>query len=452
MSEFPYAEQIKKMGEKITKYNKYGLSSNPFPSKAIVTDWLMNIEEVLAKFSWEIRKKEILELHDKLIEEAYYSQKSTNAWLQGDIGVGKSSILIYMWRELQTHRSDVVTLYSELGSGFSHVFERVVSQLGYPFFSDLILRLAASVVQKNADIFLEKDDPILKELELDKTAIKKYLGFTSETVEAPEKEEIRIDLDQLSNVLQTELNQLGVTTKLRECLVKMLKDPYAGYNELFSKISSLNRRKALAELFRVFKYAGYRMSYLFIDQLDFMWRNVYKTAQQNKIVQELRQFANETLGYLSIATTTYPDLTPVFASQYPHLTAALPVSKRRIIHVDPLDAQQAKTMTTKYLESVKTSNSIPGLYPFSEQAIDFICEQKGGIPRDILVDLHDILDYAIEQCVKIIDVDFVKKYYELVEEEEKGAPKPPPEKITKKKATAKVPQAKVKFEDITKTK
>jgi hypothetical protein len=348
-----------------------------------------------------------------------------------------------MWRELQSNRSDVVTLYSEMMGGFPQIFERVISQLGYSFFSELILRLATSVVLKNSEIFLEKDDPIIKELELDKTAIKKYLGQPPE-----EEEEKGIDVDRVADVLRTELNQLGVTTKLRDCVVKMLIDPYTGYNDLFTKISSTTKRKALAELFRVLNFAGFRMSYLFIDQLDFMFRNVYKTMQKNKVVQELRQFANETLGYVSIATTTYPDLTPIFVSQYPHLTAALPITKMRIITVDRLNSQQAKTMTAKYLETVKTSDSIPGLYPFSEQAIDFVRDQKDGLPRDMLVEFHDLLDYAIEQNAKIIDIDFVKKYYEEIAEEKKEVE--PTEEVveTKTKKTA----VKVKFGDITDTK
>lgn len=439
-----YAEQVKKLGEKVTKYRKYGLSNNPFPTKAILADWVPNIDEILSTFCWEIRKDEILEIHDKLIEEAYYSGKSTNVWLQGDVGVGKSSIMIYMWKEIQKHRPDVVALYSELGTGFAYVYERVISQLGLNFFSDLVLKLAAAVVLKNPDLVLE-DEAILEELKKDPLSIEKYIRGGQEEAG---KEETKIDVDQLTGVLQTELNQLGVTTKLRDCLVKMLEDPYEGYNALF-KIASTQRRKALSELFRVFKFAGYRMSYLFLDQLDFMWRNVYKKTQQDKIVQEIRQFANETLGHLSIATTTYPDLTPLFESQYPHLKASLPITKRKIVEIKPLDAQEAKTMTTKYLEKVKTSESIPGVYPFTEQAIDFICEYRMGLPRDILIDLHDILDEAVEKCVKIIDVDFVKKFYEV--QEKSGEVSPVPTKgVTEKEA--KKSRVEVKFEDITKTK
>lgn len=441
-----YAEQVKKLGEKVTKYSKYGLSDNPFPTKAIFSDWAPNIDEILSTFCWEIRKDEILEIHDKLIEEAYYNQKSTNVWLQGEVGVGKSSILIYMWKELQKHRPDVVALYSELGGGFAYVYERVIAQLGYNFFRDLVLKLAATVVLKNPDLFLEKDDPLLEELKKDPLSIEKYIrgGETEEAVE----EETKIDVDQVTNVLQTELNQVGVTTKLRDCLVKMLKDPYEGYNALF-KIASTQRRKALAELFRVFKFAGYRMSYMFLDQLDFMWRNVYKKTQQDKIVQEIRQFANETLGHLSIATTTYPDLTPTFVSQYPHLKASLPITKRKIVEIKPLDAQEAKIMTAKYLEKVKTSESIPGVYPFTEQAIEFICEYRTGLPRDMLVDLHDILDEAVEKCVKLIDVDFVKKFYEVQEKISEISPVPSRGTAEKEVKKARV---EVKFEDITKTK
>jgi hypothetical protein len=105
-------------------------------------------------------------------------------------------------------------------------------------------------------------------------------------------------------------------------------------------------------------------------------------------------------------------------------------------------------MTTKYLEKVKTNESIPGLYPFTEQAIDFICEYRGGLPRDMLVDLHDILDEAVEQCVKIIDVDFVKKYYEVQEKEREK--RPVPSKGTAEEKVKK-PRIEVKFEDITKT-
>jgi len=435
-----YGERVKELGAKVVKYRKYGLSDNPFPPKAVVTDAVPNISETLSKFCWEIRNNEILDIHNKLIEPAYGNQQSTNIWLEGDIGVGKSSILIYMWKELEAHRSDVVTAYSELGTGFPHVFDRVVTHLGQPFFGELALKAAGRVVCENSKVFFEKkDDPTLKEIEADKTALKKYL---SASPSKSNEEKKMLNTNQVANVFTTKLNELGVTTKLRDCVVEMLSDPFEGYNDLF-RISGVTKRKALSELFRVLRYADFRMVYLFIDQLDFMWRNVYKKQQQDRMVSELRQFANDTLGYVSIAATTYPDLTPQFVSQYPQLITSLPITRTRIVHVLPLTSDQAKTMTKKYLETVKTSESVPGLYPFTEQSIEYVCEMKNGSTRDILVDLHDILDEAVKECVKTVDIDFVKKFYEV-------QAKPPPTKKAVKKITKARP--KVKFEDITKIK
>jgi hypothetical protein len=423
MTSEDYTEFIKKMGPTESIYTKFGLSGNPFPARAIAAERHPDLPKTIERFSWEARKDEIVQIHKKLIEPAYKERESGNIWVSGRFGIGKTAILIYIWQELRK-REDIVALYSELGTGFPFVYSTVIGQLKMSFFEDLARRLAHKAVCQYWDRFFENDnDPVFLSIKESMTNFQEILKKANRE-ESEEEEEIenpQLTYENVQAVTKTLLSENGITSPVRDGLVKILVDPHAGYAILTDKVPQAKKLQALADLIKTFYLAGYRMTYLFLDQLDYEYRFNYTKSQRDKAASQLKQFAIWTQGYIAIASTTYPDLINYFKLNYPQVLDALPMDAYRIIEIGPLTTEKAKMLTRKYLETVKTKESIPDLFPFTEQAIEYICQAEGinGVPRSLLNALHSILRSAAEsEKVKLIDVEFVKEHLVIPEEEE----------------------------------
>lgn len=442
MTSEDYTEFIKKMGPTENIYAKFGLSVNPFPARAIAAERHPDLPKTIERFSWEARKDEILQIHKKLIEPAYKDRESGNIWLSGRFGIGKTAILIYIWQELRK-REDIVALYSELGTGFPYVYSNIIGQLKMYFFEDLTRRLAHKAVcqywdhffeSETAPVFLKIKDSLANFVEV----LKKVNEEEDEEDENEEVEGSQLTYENVQVVTKTLLSENGITSPVRDGLVKMIVDPHVGYAILTDKVQQLKRLQALADLIKTFYLAGYRMTYLFLDQLDYEYRFDFTKSQRDKAASQLKQFAIWTQGYVAMVATTYPDLINYFKLNYPQVLDALPMDKFRIIEVGPLTSDKAKILARKYLETVKTKESIPDLFPFTEQAIEYVCQTDGinGVPRYLLNALYSILKSATEyEKVKLIDVDFVKEHLVIPEEEEVEAEEEkevsPPSRIIK---------------------
>ena len=410
---------MKELGAEVNRFQRFGLSGNPFFLKAIVTYDTIDEEELNRIFCYDIRANEIDKIFRILISPSYESVKPTNVWLEGNPGLGKSMILLYIWSKLRTNRPDVVAFYSEIKKeGFKLVWDEILRKenTGIDFFRNMALKLAAKMVLENPYLAEDNSD-ILSEIQKNTTSVAEFLPVSLETGEEI-AEGPKIDLTELSSIMKAKLNENGITTKLRDCLITMLRDPIEGYNQL-SKIPSTQRTRAIAELFRIVKMVGHRMGYLFIDQLDYVFRYGKMTGtQKQSMVNEFRRFANET-KIASVAATSYPDLSDTEFKPNPQLMAALPLNSFTIVEVGALSAEQAKIMSTKYLDSVKTKDSVPGLFPFTEPAIELVWKSAEGNTREIVRTLNGLLENAADDPkVKVIDVDFVSQWIETMEEEE----------------------------------
>jgi hypothetical protein len=423
MTSEDYTEFIKKMGPTENIYMKFSLSGNPFPARAIAAERHPDLPKTIERFSWEARKDEILQIHKKLIEPAYRDRESGNIWISGRFGIGKTAILIYIWQELRK-REDIIALYSELGTGFPYVYSNIIAQLKLSFFEDLARKLAHKAVCQYWDRFFESNnDPTYLKIKDSLAGFAEVLKKANQE-ESDEEEEVessQLTYDNVQAVTKTFLSENGITSPVRDGLVKIIIDSHVGYAVLTDKVPQGKRLQALADLIKTTYLAGYRMTYLFLDQLDYEYRFNYTKSQRDKAANQLKQFAIWTQGYIAIASTTYPDLINYFKLNYPQVLDALPMDAYRIIEIGPLTLEKAKILTRKYLETVKTKESIPDLFPFTEQSIEYICQAEGinGVPRFLLNALHSILKSAAEsEKVKLIDVEFVKEHLVIPEEEE----------------------------------
>jgi hypothetical protein len=421
-------EKVKELSAEQSKYNIYYLRKNPFPAKPISPYYdPEQVADAMNKFCESARKDELDFITNKFIKPAYDESESMNIWLEGDVGVGKSAILIRCWDALRK-RDDVVAIYAPIYTGLSsnEFYKGWVRELGIDFFEDLAYRL----LQK---AFLERSEQLLTHLkpEIRQKVKKKLEDAVKEDytilrgvfypVKKSEIPQIRhIDKNELSKQFEYWLASIpGITCKQlvssargrRAILPLFLEDPAEAFKNLLDLYPPRYAVPVLQDIILLTDKAGYVMTYLFLDQLDFQWERAgWSKAKKDKIILQMRTLAAEVLGKLAIATTTYPHLSPTLRAD-PDLMATLPMTPERVCTVSKLSKQTVREVFATYLSVERTKTDVPELLPFTVDAIDEITSREMGNTRNILIAAHDILSRAADEKVKQISKDYVTKYY-----------------------------------------
>jgi len=413
-----------------SKYDIYYLRRNPFPVKPIAPYYdPEEVAEAINKFCEVARNEELDFIRKKFIKPALDEGESTNIWLEGDVGIGKSSILIKIWDELKKEKN-VVAIYAPIYSGLSSegFYKGWIRQLGIDFFEDLAYRL----LQK---VFLGKIDQLLSHLkpeDREKTkkrlenAVKEDYKVLKEIfyrIKISDVKEMKfIDKKELLKQFEYWLSALpGVTCKrlisssrVKPAIIPLfLEDPAEAFKSLLDLYPPRYAISVLQDVILLSDKAGYDMSFLLLDQLDFQWERAgWSKAKKDKVILELRTLVAEAIGKLAIATTTYPYLSPVLRSD-PDLMAALPMTPERLCIIGRLSKEAIRDVFAKYLQTERTKKDVPELFPFTVDATDEITSKEQGSTRNILIAAHDILSKAADEKVKQISKDYVSNYYEV---------------------------------------
>lgn len=412
-----------------SKYDIYYLRRNPFPTKPIAPYYdPEETTEAISKFCETARKEELDFIRNKFIKPAIEEKESTNIWLEGDVGVGKSSLLIKCWDELRK-RKNVVAIYAPIYSGLSSegFYKGWIRQLGIEFFEDLAYRLLQAA-------FIEKLDALLSHLNFDErekvkpkieSAVKENYKILRQIFYGPkisEAKELRyIDKNELIKQFEYWLASIpGVTCKRlisssrsSPAIISLfLQKPEEAFKSLVDLYPPRYAISVLQDIILLSDKAGYDMTFLFLDQLDFQWERAgWSKSKKDKIILELRTLVAEVSGKLAIASTTYPHLSPVLRGD-PDLMSALPMTPERLCLVGRLSREAMREIFATYLKLERTREDVPELLPFTVDAVDEITSREMGNTRQILIAAHDILNKAADEKVKQINRDYVKSYYE----------------------------------------
>ena len=421
-------EKVRSLSTEPSKYDIYYLRKNPFPAKPIAPYYDPDqVAEAMRKFCESAREDELNFIQDKFIEPAHTERKAMNIWLQGDVGVGKSAIMIKCWNELKK-REDVVSIYAPIykGLGSDGFYKGWVRQLDIDLFEDLAYRL----LQK---AFLERIDEILAQLKpkarkkakkkLGDVVAKDYkiLRIIFYPVEKPEiselnlvnKEELKKQFEYwLALVPGITVKRLVSSTRGRPAIIPLfLEDPAEAFKNLLDLYPPRYGIAVLQDVILLIDKAGYVMTYLFLDQLDLQWEMAgWSRTKKDKVILQIRTLAAEVLGKLALAATTYPYLSPTLREN-PDLMAALPMTPERLCRVERLTKEDVRDVFVAYLSSERTKKDVPELLPFTVDAVDEITSREMGNTRKILLTGHDVLSKAANEKIKQIDRDYIVKYY-----------------------------------------
>jgi hypothetical protein len=414
--------------EEPSKYQIYFLRRNPFPAVGFAPYYDPDqIDEALSKFCETARKDELTFIREKFVKVAMEGQ-SINVWLEGDIGVGKTALLIKCWDELR-RKGNIVAIYAPIfeGMGSEGFYKGWVRELGIDFFEDLAYRLLQRA-------FIEKVDTLLSHLDPDRQkevkakivdAVKGDYKILRQIFYRTKKIEIKelafINKEQLLQQFEYWLaaipglvcKRLVSSTRGNPAIIPLfLEDPEEAFKQIMDLYPPKYAIPVLQDIISLVNKAGYIITFLFIDQLDLQWQRAgWSKAKKDKIVLELRNLVANVIGKVAIATTTYPELSPQFRGD-PDLMSVLPMTPERVCVVGRLGKEAVRDVFATYLRSERTKEDVPELMPFTIDAIDEITLKSAGNIRQILVAAHDILSRAADEKVKQIDINYIKKYYE----------------------------------------
>lgn len=399
-------EDLLRLGEEKTIFAKYGLSRNPFPSQELPR--VPDIAEYVKSVCIAVREKELHEIKEKFLDIAF-GGNATNLWIHGELGVGKSAVIIFIYNLLREHKSDIVVpLYIvSPGNGIDDIYDETVRQLGGGFFVKLGQKLLAKVIARHEEL-IHSDTPkeIIAKIEEDSSNIEILI----------EKEILNVDELISKALLELSEGHIYVDDKMIKLVLQMLTN-YEKSWDFIKNYPKKDRLDGLVTLFYLFRVAGYYMTFLFIDQLEYSWR-IWSKTKKDRFVMDVRELVQRSIPYLSVLCTSNIDLTEDINVNYPTLLRPLPMNPGRVVVVKSLSKGQMRQLVEFYLNLARVSKSSPELYPFTESAIDLIYDRCNGVTGHILIVCFELLNYAARKNLEIIDEEIVRKWYEQKKVEE----------------------------------
>ena len=365
---------------------KYGLKGNPFLDDIAREEWLK---------TW-VNREEQLEEWTKIIFNAISSTKNYIAFVIGDYGRGKSLSLLKIIDESKKHK-EILPVYLNFKG-------EEKSKPGLDFMFRIFKSINFDDTRKdNKKNDLENAiESLPDDLDEAKIILKKiYLG----------EEERKLALYFLRGELkptQSQLKKLEVLRKIDS--VDIAKEYLSGFLGFIKKL-------------------GYSTLLLAVDEFEYLFSLVPKT-QQSIYLALLRGLYDFPLGVSKkvndIANMAFFIATSESSGWY----RLEEMGKKEASTGGPieplLDRVDAKTIlgvfdkeqTRKLIESRLRYNRIKGKYedkpliPFTDDFVEFIHEETGGLPRKIIVRCGHVLDVGLAERISLLDKEFARKALE----------------------------------------
>ena len=368
-------------------YVKYGLTGNPFPAQAIVAPSSYDFNE-------KIRVRELEEIRDKFLAPSLQGE-AMNLWVIGPTGCGKSSMLRYIQDVINKKFGDdciALYVYSPI-AGVASIYNDFVNDLIKVGLADVVTSLAHKAIKQNPDL-------IKKESDESKTPRRTFKSL-KEAVEAG-----AFDLDgaiiEIKKLLFKKFPH--VEPKIVELVMEYIRNA--------DSISDLrNVRKAdnlntLIGLIHLIYLSGYKMIYLFIDQLEMGWGK-WSRAQKDRFNIDIRELVVRTKSLISIEITCNEDIISDFENNFPQLLRPLPKINDRTVYVGLFNLPSVKKLIQWYLDRKRVDANFAELAPFDEEAIKEVYERTARNTEKILSMCHGLLNYAANNNIELITSDIV---------------------------------------------
>lgn len=416
------------------KFEKYNLAENPFPSTPIV-----NKDSTEKKFNGSIYENTIRDdEHNKMVRNFLEKpQNDINHLRLGFIidssyigrGNGKSAFLVNLMKEINENyclnfsneqNKCFATYFAPEGGGntktfekFTDIFFQSILNSNIINFSLATLRLEALLVLKptkiNFEIELQNEADILNKLNSEDF-------FNGRIIKTDLLDEMRKNkyISKLPKEFPLFNNQTNFLTKIVsqtdfEEYYKTLRKDKEKYDFIFT------------DLINFFLAASFNGSYIFVD--DFERIPDFQSAVQKKdFAIQLRTilydglYLNSKIGFYNFVFALHAGVPRLMQDAWglaglEQRIAITPSNQsNHIITFDKINEKHAVLLIKKYLTEYRILNTGDDLFPFTEESIKYMGVISEMNASKILQLANNIINYAAEKNVELIDTDFVQTF------------------------------------------
>lgn len=419
------------------KYEIYNLQENPFPSSPFV-----NPESKDQRNNGKIYEPSIREQEYNTIEENFLSvpQSDPNHLRLGYVmdtsyvgrGNGKTAFLTNLQRRI--NQDFGLTISKELNKCFAVIAVPEPSGRTKTF-DDLVDIIVTRIFDSNliedclVSLRLEAISDLYEDFEAEK-------HFSTE-------EEIKTKLQSADWYIENGFDYKSIVKQiLSNSNLQSLPSDFPIYSSMtlvmeiteqkdfVNYFKRLKRGKSRIEflfshLVEFFLAAGFNGGYVFIDDFERI-PDFQSEKQKRDFALELRTWlfdgmsTNAKIGFFNFIIVLHAGVPPLIqpAWEQTGLEHRSPISykgnAKHIIRFEKIKAQDALTLMQKYLQSYRISNvAADSFFPFTREAIEKMAELNDLNASKILKMAYEVLEQAVEQNIREIDVDFINSNDEI---------------------------------------
>ena len=420
---------------KTNRYEKFGFSRNPFPTKPSVIVSSLDPRENGEIYLHELRQNEQERFEELLIPKADRSQVRSIAFLMDYAtrrgrGIGKTSFLFYQRERI------MADLGNKLSEGSQVLFSTYVlpqpNGVHRKFwqFCKLIMESLAS-----------DDNPIIS---MAMWRLRAFSGVIPNSVleqvgESPEQtigndkwlqsNEVNA-LFTLNNAIRNKLLSLGIDEVLAEALSQYGHSPIKFQQNFLSKMSDSMWRVNGAnylfdDLVKLFRGAGFTKGLILVDEMEKIVQP-QNSKERRAFTDALRYFLidgqceNARLSFYSFFFTIHPYvqeiLNPHWEASGLDRFAALSreLAPDYTVYFDPLDQNSARPLAKVYLDKSRLSGRQEESFtPFTTEALDEALFKSGRVPGKYLTLLNRAVERAIMEGWETIDANKINRVLQL---------------------------------------
>lgn len=354
-----------------------------------------------APFFEEVRKKELVEIRDKLISSALAGDP-VNVWVIGEFGVGKSVLMSYVQSMINTRFKDdmLATFVLAPNAGITGIYDDAIADLRKTGALDrAISKVLIRILNSREGLIHGKKSEMKK--------IQQSLGENIETYRELAKTEVLVIKELVDAVIKEIRAKFPyVETKILSLIFQYVQDPEEAWTRL-KGLRQTERLAGLVTLIHFLHFGGYKMICLFIDQLELGWLK-WTRMQKDRFAIDVRELVVRTKPFLSVGVIANSDIMSDIETNYPTLLRPLPLNEERTVTVRKFSFTEVTKLVEWYLSQTRISKAEMGLAPFDEAAIRQIYEKMIRNTDRILVCCFDVLRFAAQNGVKAITAEVVQ--------------------------------------------
>jgi len=372
-------------------YSKYHLSKNPFPENAFIKVDSNDPRINGSIFCTEVFFEETNDLKQKL------GTKSNVIYLLGpgwERGTGKSAILVNAWKNLNSN-DNIVNIYLKCEkyapynnpSGFA---KGIIIELH----KRNILWKILSIILNN---YVEDVQPLFPKISSLTTlfnTFKEYhqkLPFTRYT-------HISDPTNFSFNISNSTYEKWGLEKSICKKWLDIYLTSPSQFQDTLEKIPRKNAIRYYNFFINLLKLTGLEHCFIFLDQFEDALM-IVSNPKIEEFCLGMRNLLESGTGFTTITVTLHPDSYTKLASGGKTLTQLAPLDTIHMISIMTLKnrTELVVPLSQSYLNEFRTSEPIYTTYPFTEDALQLICDIEGGNIRQILQRLYHCIQIGLKK-------------------------------------------------------